>query len=304
MISCEQKRELRRNLAEFLYEDEPLAAKTTLKTGGPAEIFIQPVNLTELQQVLKVLADIELGFLLLGGGSNMLVADQGVRGKAVISLGRGFKEFTISGADKYSVMVRAGAGMPLTGLIRTAVIGGYSGLEKLTGIPGTLGGALAMNAGAYGSTIYDKLTALVLIKNGVMSWVAATDLNPVYRDGGLSDNDIVVAAYFHLQRKLAAEIAVSAAEIRQLRRQYMPKGASAGSVFKNPSGDFAGRLLEEAGCKGLTCGGARVASEHANVIVAEKYAKSQDIIDLMGKMHALVRKKFNVDLEPEIKVVS
>ena len=304
MISKEQKRELRHNLAGIFLEDEPLAAKTTFKTGGPAEIFIQPESRYDLLRAVKVLNRLEIEFFLLGGGSNLLIADQGIRGKAVISLSRDFQDYTLIGSDKHSVIVRAEAGVSLAALIRLGVIGGYSGLEKLIGIPGTLGGALAMNAGAYGATIYDKLTALALIRNGEMSWVAAADLNPSYRDGGLSAKDIVVAAYFHLPRKTRTEIAATVAKTRQQRRQRLPRGAHAGSIFKNPPADFAGRLLEEAGCKGMSCGGARVAAEHANVIVAASETTSQDIIDLMEKMQDLVKKSFDVTLEPEIRVVS
>lgn len=304
LISVEQKRELRRCLAGFITEDEPLAPKTTFKTGGAAAVYLQPETVAELILTVRTLTELELDFQLLGGGTNMLIADKGIREKVVISLTRSFKGYEIVGSDKYSVMVRAEGGVQLAALIRLSVTGGYGGLENMAGIPGTLGGALAMNAGAYGSTIYDNISALSVLHNGELCWRQAAELKPNYRDGGLEVNDIVVAAYFILPRQSVPEIVEKVTEIRRQRRQRLPSGAHAGSVFKNPSGDFAGRMLDEVGCKGMRCGGARVADEHANVIVAESGATSRDITDLMEKMRALVNRRYGVILESEIRLVS
>jgi len=304
LINAAQKSELKRYLSRFFLEDEPLAPKTTFKTGGRASVFLQPETLTDLRQAVKILAEMEIEFLLLGGGSNLLIADTGIQDRAVVSLSRGFGSYTIVGSDKDAVMIRVEGGVQLAELVRLSAISGYSGLENLAGIPGTLGGALAMNAGAFGSTIYDNLAAMLLIHNGSLDWRSATELNPGYRDGGLAVQDIVVAAYFLLPRQAPSVIAGKVAEIRRRRRQRLPAGAHAGSVFKNPVGDFAGRLLEEAGCKGLVCGGARVAGEHANVITADRGATTQDIMSLMEKMQDLVQEHCGITLEPEIKVVS
>lgn len=304
MISVAQKRELKRCLNRFFLEDEPLAPRTTFKTGGRASVFLEPETLTDLRMAVKILMEMKLGFLLLGGGSNLLVADAGIRDRAVISLTRSFRDYTIVGSDKNVVMVRVEGGVQLAEFVRLSVISGYSGLENLAGIPGTLGGALAMNAGAFGSTIYDRLAAISLIHNSLLEWRSATELNPGYRDGGLEGQDIVVAAYFLLPRQTPSIIAGKVAEIRNLRRQHLPSGAHAGSVFKNPAGDFAGRLLEEAGCKGMVFGGARVAVEHANVITAGSGSTTQDVVNLMEKMQDRVKVHCGVTLEPEIRVVS
>lgn len=302
MINAEQKLELKQCLAEFMVESEPLAPKTAFKTGGAAAFYLQPQNLTELELAVKTLARLELGFLVLGGGSNLLIADAGISDRAVISLDRGFRGFEIVGADKDSVIIRAGAGVRLAALIQLSMIGGYSGWENLAGIPGTLGGALAMNAGAYGSTIYDHVSAVRVMRDVEMIWLSRAELNPVYRNGGLADLDIVVAAYFHLRRTTSRKVQDRFSEINCQRRQRLPKGRHAGSVFKNPAGDFAGRLLETAGCKDLRCGGAQVAEQHANVIIADKNATSKDIITLMKKMQTLVKEHHGIILESEIRV--
>ncbi|MCK5681292.1 UDP-N-acetylmuramate dehydrogenase [bacterium] len=304
MIRTEQKHELRQRLSEFMTEEEPLAPKTAFKTGGAAAIYLQPADLTELLLAVKTLAELKLGFLILGGGRNLLIADDGIRNKVVISLSRGFMDYEIVGSDKHSVMIRAEAGVSLAALVNLSGVGGYGGLENLAGMPGSLGGAIAMNAGAFGSTIFDHLAALWVLHDGGLCWRSPASLNPGYRDGGLGGQDIVVAAYLILPRKPVQEIVAKVNEIRSQRWRRLPQGAHAGSVFKNPDGNFAGRLLESAGCKGLRCGGAKVAVEHANVIVAEDTATSQDIIDLMESMQASVRQHCGTILQPEIRVFS
>ncbi|MEA3334112.1 MAG: UDP-N-acetylmuramate dehydrogenase [Pseudomonadota bacterium] len=304
MISKEQKKELRRQLAGFLLEEEPLAMKTAFKVGGSAAFYLQPKSLPDLELALRTLVEVELKFLVLGAGCNVLVADEGVQDRVVISLDRGFSEFEIIGSDSWSVMLRAESGVRLSRLVRLNADEGCSGFEKLASIPGTVGGALAMNAGAYGGTIYDSLAALQIMEKGGLSWRSAACLNPTYRDGGLTAEQVVVAAYFLLERKSSIEIATTIKEIKELRQQRLPRGDHAGSVFKNPVGGFAGRLLDEAGCKGMRCGGAYVSKEHANVIVANKGTQAEDILALMKKMRTLVRDRYGINLESEIRIFS
>lgn len=304
MITVEQKIELRRRLTGFLLEEESLAMKTAFKVGGSAAFYLQPESLADLGLALKTLADLELGFLVLGAGCNVLVADEGVRDRVVISLGSGFGNFEIIGSDSWSVTLRAESGVRLSHLIQLSAVEGYSGLEKLAAIPGTVGGALAMNAGAYGGTVYDSLAALQIMEKGSLRWLSAAHLKPVYRDGGLSSEQVVVAAYFMLERKSPQEIATMITEIKELRQQRLPRGNHAGSVFKNPAGDFAGRLLDEAGCKGMRWGGAYVSQEHANVIVADKGAEADDVFTLIGDVRAIVRDRYGINLESEIRIFS
>ncbi len=300
--NAEQKSELKHALAGFLVENEPLAPKTAFKTGGSAAIYLQPKNLSELVLAVKTLTWLELKFLVMGGGSNLLVADAGINDKAVISLAWGFKGYEIVGSDSDSVMIRAGSGVRLAALIQLSLVGGYRGWENLAGIPGTLGEALAMNAGAHGATIYDYVSAVRVLRGTELIWLTRAELKPVYRNGGLAGQDIVVAAYFHLPRTTSCEVAVRVTEIKQQRRQRLPPGRHAGSVFKNPAGDFAARLLDKAGCKGLRSGGAQVSEQHANVIVVEKDATTRDITDLMAEMRDRVEQSFGIVLEPEIRM--
>ena len=304
LISEEQKKELRRSLAGFLVEEEPLSLKTAFKVGGAAAFYLQPESLEDLELALRTLAKMELAFLILGGGCNVLVADEGVRDQVVIGFGKGFEHLEIVDVDSWSVMLRAECGVRLSHLTRLSAVEGYGGLENLAGIPGTVGGALAMNAGANGSTIYDCLAALQIMEKGGLGWRGAARLKPTYRDGGLAAEQVVVGAYFLLERKKPREIAMAVDEVKRLRQQRLPRGAHAGSVFKNPDQDFAGRLLDEAGCKGLRCGGAYVSREHANVIVADKGSRSDEVLALMEIMQARVRDRHGIELEPEIRIFS
>ena len=302
LITEEQEKELRRCLAGFLVEEEPLSPKTAFKVGGAAAFYLQPESLADLELALGTLAKMELGFLVLGGGCNVLVADEGVRDQVVIGFGKGFEHLEIVDVDSWSVMLRAECGVRLSHLIRLSAVEGYGGLENLAGIPGTVGGALAMNAGAHGSTIYDYLAALQIMKKGGLGWRGAARLKPTYRDGGLSAEEVVVAAYFLLERKNPREITMAIDEVKRLRQQRLPPGAHAGSVFKNPDQDFAGRLLDEAGCKGLRCGGAYVSREHVNIIVADKGSRADEVLALMEIMQVRVRDRHGVSLKPEIRM--
>ena len=304
MIIEGQKKELRRNLAGFLTEEVPLASKTAYKIGGAAAFYLQPESLEELELALKTLAELELEFLILGAGCNVLVVDEGVRNRVVISLEKGFGDIEIIGSDIWSIMLRAESGVRLSQLVELSAVEGCGGFEKLAGIPGTVGGALAMNAGAYGSTIYDCLAALQVMEKGNLSWRGAACMKPTYRDGGLAAEQVVVAAYFLVERRAPSEIRSAIAEIKSLRRQRLPHGAHAGSVFKNPDGDFAGRLLDEAGCKGMRCGVAYVSKEHANVIVADKGSRADEVLALRESMQARVRDRSGINLESEIRIFS
>ncbi len=285
-----------------MVENEPLTPKTAFKTGGAAAIFLQPGNLPELELALKTLARLELEFMVLGGGSNLLIADSGIQDRVVISLDRGFRDYKIVGSDNDSVMIQAGSAVRLATLIRLSMIGGYCGLESLAGIPGTLGGALVMNAGAYGATIYDFVSAVSVWRGTELVWLPRSELNPVYRNGGLADKDIVVTAWLHLLRTDSGKVVEKVSDINHKRRRRLPPGRHAGSVFKNPAGDYAARLLDKAGCKGLSCGGAQVSAQHANVIVAGKDTNSKDIKDLIVKMRNRVKQHFGVVLELEVRI--
>jgi UDP-N-acetylmuramate dehydrogenase len=303
LLSRDKIIRLRRELGEMVRENVSLAELTAYRTGGAAACFLQPGSLEQLKQALLLLDRLEIDFVILGGGSNLLVAEEGVRERVVISLAEGFSGLELVARDDWSATVRVESGVRLSRLVRYCAEQGYAGCERLAGIPGTVGGAVAMNAGAYGQSLSDNLAALQLMIAGHLLWRSRGGLKPAYRDGGLAAQEVVVAAYFLFERRDPAALQESVAETLSLRRR-LPAGRHAGSVFKNPPGDYAGRLLEEAGCKELRCGKAHVSGEHANVIVAEPGACSSEIMELVEKMRRRVEARSGVRLETEIRIFS
>ncbi len=293
--------ELRRELGGFLKENEPLASRTAWGCGGPAALFLEPADLAELGRAQRRLCALGIDYLVIGGGRNLLVADAGIRKKAVFSLLAGFQGLELVGGDERAGLVRVESGVALARLVRFCGERGLAGCERLAGIPGSVGGAVAMNAGAYGQEIGDHLAALEVMVAGRCDWRPRTALRLGYRTGGLDPAEIVVAAWFLWPRGEPEALLAAAAEVRAERVRKLPAGRHAGSVFKNPPGDYAGRLLAEAGCRGLRRGRAQVAAEHANVIIVDPGVRAAEILALMEEMRRRVRERFGVELETEIK---
>ena len=199
-LNPEQRERLRRELGACLSEGEKLGPLCSFKIGGQADFFLQPRDLPELEKVLAVLTAAAIPWLLLGGGSNLLIADEGIRGHVVICLGAGFSSLAEVGGDDNFVLLQAGAALPLAGLLDFAARREAAGLENLAGIPGRLGGALIMNAGAWGATIFDYLAAVQLFGAAGPEWKRAAELDPAYRDGGIPAGRIVTGSYFLLPR--------------------------------------------------------------------------------------------------------
>jgi UDP-N-acetylmuramate dehydrogenase len=304
LISAACRQELRRRFGAFLKENEPLAPRTAWRTGGSAAILLEPPESAALAEVQKSLGELGLDYVVIGGGRNLLVVDEGVRERVIISLLPGFQEMALLGGNQEAGLVRAESGVSLPRLIRFCVEQGLSGYERLVGIPGSVGGAVAMNAGAYGQSFSEHLVALEVMRDGEREWRPASLLRAGYRDGGLAPQEVVVAAWMLCPRREPTELAEEAARVREKRAAKMPLGNHAGSVFKNPPGDFAGRLLEAAGCKEMVCGRARVAREHANVIVVGPGVRAAEVMGLIQEMRKRVEERFGVCLETEIRVVS
>ena len=280
--------------------DEPMAEHTSYKIGGPADIFAIPDDVTGLQTLLKWAHVRSQPVFVLGGGNNLLVADKGIRG-LVIRLGRGFLQVNASGSE-----VTAGAAATLSKLTRTSIARGLSGLEGLTAIPGTVGGAIFMNAGTPKGCVADTLknvTALDL--TGEIHSIPAKELGLVYRGSRVGSMGIVVtSAVFQLHAEKPEAINAIVESLVRKRRQSQPAGVgTAGSVFKNPPGGFAGQILDEAGAKGMQIGGARVSSKHANFIFNTGSATAEEVRQLMVKLQELAKEEFGVALEPEIELV-
>lgn len=276
---------------------KPLARYTTFRIGGPAEVFARVDSERALRGLLAFCRRREVSLFLLGLGSNVLVPESGLAG-VVLRLSGGFRRYQVRGSR-----VRAGAAMPLGRLAKRTAAAGLSGLEALSGFPSTVGGAVVMNAGSYGVEIRDILLGVTVVdREGGRRRLSAEDLEPGYRTTNLQGGDeIVTSAIFQLRAGDPERVMATIGELAARRRRSLPGGyGSAGSVFRNPPGDHAGRLIEDSGLKGLRHGKAQISERHANVIVNLGGATAEDVLALMVECHRRVRAAEGVDLEPEI----
>ena len=286
-----------------LRHDEPLARYTSMKIGGPADYFIEVDTGSALAEVLIALRRHQLPVWLLGNGSNVLISDLGVRG-AVIHLAGEFKKIEWREGGE-NIEVEVGAACAVTQLVRQAARKGYAGLEFAEGIPGTVGGALVMNAGAYGSEIEKVVERVDAIgADGHPVFFARAQLTFSYRDSHLPSGTVVTRVLLRLRREEAVKVNAKLRELVGKRKSSQPSGfPNSGSMFRNPPGDFAGRLIEAAGLKGHRVGQAQIAERHANFIVNLGGAKAADVRQLMEAAQREVRRRFNINLVPEVKFV-
>ncbi|HEY7317671.1 MAG TPA: UDP-N-acetylmuramate dehydrogenase [Candidatus Binatia bacterium] len=280
---------------------EPLARYTSMKVGGPADVFIEVANVEGLTGVLRTLHRRGTPFFLLGNGSNVLISDRGVRG-AVIHLAGDFKQVEWREEDDI-IRVRVGAAFAVTQLVREAARKGYAGVEFAEGIPGTIGGALYMNAGAYGSE-FEKVIDCVngLTREGEPIRLSRSEMTFTYRNSHLPVGMVVTEVRLRLQREDSVKVNSRVRELVTKRKASQPSGyPNSGSMFRNPAGDFAGRLIEAAGLKGRKIGRAQISERHGNFIVNLGGAKSEDVRQLMELARAEVRSRFGIELEPEVR---
>jgi len=290
--------ELERQLPDSTWHCcEPLATRTTLRVGGSADAWVEVGSTSDLARVMAWAAQRRVPFRVLGAGSNVLVSDLGVRGVVARLSGADFR-----GLRREGDAVVVGGAVPAAKLLNELQEMGLAGLEFLEGIPATVGGCLAMNAGAWGSTVGEQVSWIrCLNRSGTECILRQWDLEWCYRDCPTLDSRVVVEAAF----SVVVDDPQAIAERRDglaAKRGWLRGKRSAGSVFKNPEGDFAGRLLEDAGLKGCCVGGARVAREHANVIETLSGATASDVMALMAKMREAVQEKRGIRLQPEIAV--
>jgi len=277
--------------------NEPLAGHTTWKIGGPADILIIPATEEELEAALRLLSRDGVPWCVLGRGSNTLVSDKGVRG-AVIKLGDGFDDVCFDGDT-----VMAGASYSFIKLSVMAGKEGLTGLEYAGGIPGTVGGAVYMNAGAHGSDISRILkSASIVWEDGSRAVLGNEEMKFSYRHSILQERrGIITRAEFQLAAGDRKEVAAAMATYKDRRRRTQPlQMACAGSVFRNPPNDHAARLIEAAGLKGLRQGAAEVSQVHANFIVNHGGAKAEDVLTLIGKVQQIVEQTYGISLVPEV----
>lgn len=279
---------------------EPLAVHTTLRIGGPADVYVLPAGEEDVAAAVRAARLLGMPVTVLGRGSNVLVPDEGVRGMVLNPVAATtWLRFT-------GCRVEVGAGYPLPGLVRAAVERGLGGLEELGGIPGSVGGALCMNAGAGGQTIGEVTVWVDTVGPGGERYrLFPEELAFGYRYSRLLEGaGIVVAAALDLRPAAREALRRRLRDGEARRRRTQPLDMpNAGSVFKNPPGDHAGRLLEEAGCKGLRVGGAQISPRHANFIVNLGGATAADVLTLMGEAYRRVRDALGVRLEPEIRLL-
>jgi len=290
--------ELEGSVAEVA-RNVPIAQLTTYRIGGPAAVLVRVDDEDQLLALAEHLAPRNIPVLVVGRGSNLLVADRGFAGVA-IALGEGFEHVVIDDST-----VTAGGAVALPVLARRSAAAGRRGLEFYVGIPGSVGGAVRMNAGGHG-----RETAGVLVSARVVdlaaprvSEIIPADLAFGYRRSAIRSSAVVTSARFAVERDAAASCEERVAEVVRWRREHQPVGANAGSVFTNPPGDAAGRLIDAAGLRGFRVGGAEVSEKHANFFQADPGAPAGDVHELVVEVRRRVAERFGVHLVPELEMI-
>lgn len=281
-------------------EMEDMGKHTSFKVGGPARYFITPGSAQELESVLLICKEVELPVYIMGNGSNLLVRSEGFDG-AIIQVGGRYTDYSVEG-DTITVE----AGMPLARLAKIAADHGLTGLEFASGIPGTVGGAVTMNAGAYGGEIADVIESVIVVdEEGDGFSLPAKKLELGYRTSAVMTNHyIVLEATFKLKYDAKDSIIERMEEFSRRRREKQPlEYPSAGSTFKRPEGYFAGKLIEDAGLRGYRVGGAQVSEKHCGFVINRNHATVDDILTLMDDVVRKVQETSGVTLEPEVRII-
>ena len=287
-------------LAGRVLHDHPIGPMTTYRVGGAAARFVTLESMLDLRAAVHAATVAHLPVLVVGRGSNLLVADRGFAGLAV-QLGAAFTDLDIRGT-----VVRAGgaAGLPI--VARRTAAAGLGGFEWAVGVPGTIGGAVRMNAGGHGSEMAATLVDVRVVDlhgDGTVQQIPARALGLSYRHSVLRDDQVVVQATLALTETEPEDALERIDEIVRWRREHQPGGQNAGSVFTNPPGDSAGRLIDASGCKGRRVGTAEVSTKHANFIQADDHGRADDIVALMRLVQARVREAHGVDLAVETRLI-
>ena len=282
-----------------ILENEPMSRHTTFRVGGPADVMFLPESEEQVVQALSLAREAQVPVIIIGNGSNLVVRDGGIRG-LVIALGEG-----MAAIARVEHTVSALAGASLARVSAYAQVSGLSGLEFASGIPGTLGGGCAMNAGAYGGQLSDVLIDARVLLNGELRTLTAEAMQMGYRTSlPLREGGVVLSARFALTPDDPEAIAARMRDLNARRRDKQPLDRpSAGSTFKRPEGYFAGALIEQAGLKGRRVGGAQVSEKHAGFIVNVGDATAADILALIGVVQDEVEARFGVRLETEVRVL-
>lgn len=287
--------------ADSIVKNAPMREYTSFRTGGNADILAFPKNFDDLKKVISLLEDSGVTYMVMGNGTNVLVRDGGYRG-VIVLLGEDLSEVKVEGN-----VVSARAGALLSVVAKKAQEAGLTGMEFASGIPGSIGGAVFMNAGAYGGEMKDIIKrAKILTREGCeVIYKTAEELEPAYRHSALMESrDIVLEVDLKLEFGDPKTIMEEMKDLTAKRNQKQPVNyPSAGSFFKRPKGYFAGKLIQDANLKGLTVGGAKISPLHSGFIINTGNATARDITELMRLTQGIVMDKFGVMLEPEVRII-
>ncbi len=291
-----------------ILKNEPLKQHTSFRVGGPAKVYVVPEDIEELQKLIRFLHEEKLPYDIIGNGTNLLVSDAGVD-HVVVEIGRALEGIELlpeaNASDEKTYYIRVLAGTLLSKAAQFAATQELSGMEALRGIPGTLGGAVTMNAGAYGTEMKDVLYSVdVLTPEGELRTLTPAELALGYRHSVIPERGyIVVAATLALRKGDPAEIKARMADFQNRRKEKQPLDkASAGSTFKRPEGYFAGKLIEDTGLRGFRHGGAQVSEKHCGFVINDGTARAADIYWLIGEVRKRVLLEQHVELTPEVKI--
>ena len=285
---------------ENILRDEPMCRHTTFRVGGPADYFVTPQSVEEIRGILAVCRKENVPYYIVGNGSNLLVSDKGYQG-VVVQLYRNFGQIKVEDGR-----IHAQAGALLSGIAAAAREASLTGFEFAGGIPGTLGGAVVMNAGAYGGEMKDVLKEVtVLTPEGGVLTLQADELHMGYRTSVIKEAGyIVLEAVISLEKGDQEEIRSRMQELAGMRTSKQPLSyPSAGSTFKRPEGYFAGKLIMDSGLRGYQVGGAQVSEKHCGFVINTGNATAEDVKNLMSDVQRIVMEKFGVKLEPEVKLL-
>jgi UDP-N-acetylmuramate dehydrogenase len=288
-------------LGDKVKENVPLAPYTSARIGGPADIFLVADTSAELARIVKLLWKHDMPFTMLGGGSNVLVSDKGIRGVVVLNRAKGVKFHT---GDQPSVT--AESGVVFSNLANRCAYKGLAGIEWAAAVPGTVGGAVYGNAGAFGGDVAGDLIATELLTMEGRETFTAEQMGYGYRTSVLKRGEVkamVLSADFALKKSTKEDVTVKIQQFSAHRKATQPPGASMGSMFKNPDGDYAGKLIEAAGLKGTRLGNAEISMLHGNFFINHENTKAEDIRALIELVQKTVKEKEGVDLELEIELI-
>lgn len=284
---------------ENVLQQEPMCAHTTFRTGGPAQLYLTP-DMEQIQPALELCRQEKMPFVVIGNGSNLLVGDKGIDG-AVIEIGKRMSKITVEGE-----VITAQAGALMSAVASRAAAASLTGLEFASGIPGSIGGAVVMNAGAYGGEMKDVLLSVTAAdKEGRILTLSREELELSYRHSCIPEKGYyVLEARLGLRQGDKEAVYDRMRELKNMRVSKQPlEYPSAGSTFKRPEGYFAGKLIDDAGLRGYRVGGAQVSEKHCGFVINRENATSAQIRRLMEDVQAKVKEKFGVELEPEVKFI-